>query len=97
MTDTITIDCGQRLSIDQAEALFSEAEKSVHHGGEITLDASAVQFCDTAGLQLLLSLQITLEKTGHRIHWHSLSDAVRETAGYLGLSRALHITDNTEH
>ncbi|MBT10901.1 MAG: hypothetical protein CMI02_02560 [Oceanospirillaceae bacterium] len=63
MTDTITIDCGQRLSIDQAEALFSEAEKSVHHGGEITLDASAVQFCDTAGLQLLLSLQITLEKT----------------------------------
>ncbi|MAK90685.1 MAG: hypothetical protein CMI08_08290 [Oceanospirillaceae bacterium] len=96
MTDTITINCGERLSIDQVEALFAETEKSVIQGGEIQIDASKVQFCDTAGLQLLLSLQTTLDKTGHRIHWQGYSDVLVETAGYLGLTQALHLS-NTEH
>ena len=46
--------------------------------------------------QLLLSLQTTLDKTGHRIHWQGYSDVLVETAGYLGLTQALHLS-NTEH
>jgi len=91
MSDSITIDCGERLSIDQVESLYVEMEKSIQQGAEILLDAGRVQFCDTAGLQLLLSLQATLEKTGHRIHWDKVADNISETAGYLGLKQALHL------
>lgn len=97
MTDSITIDCGERLSIDRVEALFTEMEAAIRHGGQITLDATHVQFCDTAGLQLLLSLQTTLEQTGHEIAWLGFTDVVSETAGYLGLNNVLHLSEITKH
>ncbi|UXD88236.1 STAS domain-containing protein [Thalassolituus hydrocarboniclasticus] len=93
MTDSVTIDCGERLSIEQVEKLYASAEQALATAGDISLIAGQVQYCDTAGLQLVLSLQRTLEKTGHRIHWQSVSDSVREISAYLGLTSELNLSE----
>ena len=49
MTDTSPINCGNRLSIDQTEALLEKLEAAVQAGGDVVLDGSEVQYSDTAG------------------------------------------------
>ena len=93
MTDNVIIDCGERLSIEQVEKLYASAEQVLATAGDISLVAGQVQYCDSAGLQLVLALQKTLEKTGHRIYWQSVSDSVREISGYLGLTQALNLSE----
>lgn len=93
MTDNAMIECGERLSIEHVEMLYANAEQALATAGNITLIADRVQYCDTAGLQLLLTLQKTLEKTGHKIHWQSVSETVREVSAYLGLTDALNLPD----
>lgn len=97
MTDSITIDFGERLSIERAEALYAQIERSLQQSssknGDICLDGRQVQFCDTAGLQLLLALQKTLQKTGLTLSWRGYSPVLYETAGYLGLSSVLTLTE----
>lgn len=95
MSEAITIHCGERLSIEQVEALLPQLEESLHASGGVILDGADVQYCDTAGLQLLLSLQKTLSQTGHAVQWSNTSDVLLETAGYLGLRAALHLPEST--
>ena len=70
MTDTSPVNCGNRLSIDQAEALLEKLEAAVQAGGDVVLDGSEVQYSDTAGYQLLISLRKTLETTGTVSYTH---------------------------
>ena len=93
MTDITAVECGNRLSIDQVEGLYQKLEGALLSGGDLTLDAGAVHFCDTAGLQMILSLRKTLSATGNDIVWSAVSDVVKETAGYLGLRRSLNLPD----
>ncbi|MCT7357467.1 MAG: hypothetical protein COB09_13350 [Thalassobium sp.] len=93
MTDNVMIDCGERLSIEQVETLYANAEQALATAGDISLVAGQVQYCDTAGLQLLLALQKTLEKTGHNLHWQSVSESVREISAYLGLTNELNLSE----
>ncbi len=93
MTDNVMIDCGERLSIEQVETLYANAEQALATAGDISLIAGQVQYCDTAGLQLLLALQKTLEKTGHNLHWQSVSESVREISAYLGLTNELNLSE----
>lgn len=93
MTDNVMIDCGERLSIEQVETLYANAEQALATAGDISLAAGQVQYCDTAGLQLLLALQKTLEKTGHNLHWQGVSESVREISAYLGLTNELNLSE----
>lgn len=93
MTDNVMIDCGERLSIEQVETLYANAEQALATAGDISLVAGQVQYCDTAGLQLLLALQKTLEKTGNNLHWQSVSESVREISAYLGLTNELNLSE----
>lgn len=93
MTDNVMIDCGERLSIEQVETLYANAEQALATAGDISLVAGQVQYCDTAGLQLLLALQKMLEKTGHNLHWQSVSESVREISAYLGLTNELNLSE----
>jgi len=54
-----------------------------------TVDASGVTQIDTAGLQLLLALLLSLHRAGRPWSWVGVSDAVRQTAQRLGLSDML--------
>lgn len=91
MADKTTIDCGTRLSIDQVEGLYQSFEAALLTGAVLSLEASNVQFCDTAGLQMIISLKKSLAQTGHDITWGGVSDNLKETAGYLGLSEPLNL------
>ena len=89
MSDRINISCGERLSIEHVERLYGEMENALTSDADVELDASKVNYCDTAGLQLLVSLRRELQKTGHDIHWSGSSNSLSETAGYLGLCSSL--------
>lgn len=89
MSDSQRIVCGERLSIDQIEALYAEMEQALSQGGDIELDIDQVIYADTAGLQLLLVLSQALEKTGNQVVWLGESEALANCGRYLGLSAAL--------
>ena len=89
MSDRFNIDCGERLSIEHVERLYSEMESALTSEADVELNAADVNYCDTAGLQLIVSLRRELQKTGHDIHWLGSSDILTETAGYLGLCSSL--------
>jgi ABC-type transporter Mla MlaB component len=89
MSERIRIHCGERLSIEHVEALYSEMESALSSEADVELDGGDVHYCDTAGLQLLVSLRRELQKTSHDVHWLASSDTLRETSGYLGLCSSL--------
>ncbi|WP_300424663.1 STAS domain-containing protein [uncultured Thalassolituus sp.] len=93
MTEAATIHCGNRLSIDQVEGLYQKLEAAVLSGGDLTLDAGDVHFCDTAGLQMILSLRKTLAGTGNDISWSAVTDVLKDTAGYLGIRKSLNLPE----
>lgn len=91
--ERISINCGERLSIEHVERLYSEMEQALASGADVELEASQVHYCDTAGLQLVVVLRRALQKTGHDILWQGSSDNLLETAGYLGLHTSLGLSD----
>lgn len=93
MSDSCPISCGSRLSIDQAESLYERFEAAVLAGGDVVLDAGEVEYSDTAGYQLIISLNKTLATTGHTVKWQEVSDNIREITGYLGLKQVLNLPE----
>jgi anti-anti-sigma regulatory factor len=85
MNQTLRIQCGERLSIERVESLYTEMELAVREARDVELLASQVQFCDTAGLQLVLGLQQSLQKQGLHIRWQAPSEVIYETSALLGL------------
>lgn len=88
------ISCGERLSIDKVEGLYSEMEAAIAKGEDIQLNAAEIAYCDSAGLQLVIALQQTLSTTNHHVHWQDPSEVLITTADYLGLRETLHIPSN---
>ena len=85
MSEVVSVDCGVRLSIDQVDQLYTACESAIASGCHIHFDASHVEYCDTAGLQLVLSLQNTLMARDCEFHWQSPTEVLIQTAKYLGL------------
>lgn len=90
------IPCGDRLSIDRVEALHEQILAALDSVDSIEIDASQVQYADTAGLQLLLTLQNSLQASGKGLHWQGASDAVIECAELLGLHTLLQLSQTQE-
>lgn len=93
MTQVHTLQCGERLSIDQVERLHTEIEEALRDGQGIELNAHQVQFCDTAGLQMLLALKRQMAETETTLGWVSVSPSVVQTAELLGLKQLLEMPD----
>ena len=96
MSQSVTIECGARLSIERVEALHQEMEEAVRSAHDIELKADEVQYCDTAGLQLLLALFKAVAGAGHEVHWAGVSDVLRDTSGILGLTGALNLEGGSD-
>ena len=60
-------------------------DEQIAIGADITLSASTLQKIDTAGVQLIYSLQKSLQKTGQIILWQSESKLINDAANLLGL------------
>lgn len=89
MSQTVTIQCGERLSIERVESLYSEMEAAIREASDIELAAGQVQFCDTAGLQLILGLYTSLERNGQHLRWTDPAEVIYETSALLGLQDRL--------
>lgn len=78
-----------QCTLRECIALKSSLAEALALGGDLTLDGSAVQRIDTAGLQLLLAMQRQLQTEHRALQWTAASSELREVAGQLGLADTL--------
>ena len=77
------------MSIVQAAGLHGSLLARLAHGGPIEIDGTRVEEIDTAILQLLTSLWRTGQERGFNCSWTGASDALRRTAGLIGVAEML--------
>ncbi len=85
------VECGERMTIEQVESLYSQLEIALLEHDQIELIADRVQQCDTASLQLILNLLRISKQQGHTVKWIKPSPAVINVAELLGLSEPLEL------
>jgi len=84
LTVTLPVDC-RLAGLDDLVGPLQEAAGRARS----TLDGSAVERIDTAGLQLLLAYRRAAAAQGHDTQWAGASDSLNEAADLLGLSSDL--------
>lgn len=94
MAEGQPIECGERMTIEQVESLYSQLESALLEHDNIDLIADRVQFCDTASLQLIVNLLKTSKEQGHTVRWVKPSAAIINVAELLGLTKSLELTQH---
>jgi ABC-type transporter Mla MlaB component len=74
-----------------ADALKSELGRLLQRSEPVTLDVSAVQRIDTAGLQLLAAFVRDRRTAGRTVAWRGRASALETAAGLLGLRDMLEL------
>lgn len=77
--------CEGNLDIRSVEELRTLLSEWFDRNGQLTLDLSAVESCDTAGLQLLYSARKQIARYSKQMELHALSAAIEKTALALGI------------
>jgi len=86
MKTTNAIALSGDFSIVDAAALREQLREALNLGpGDLALDLSGVESCDSAGVQLLLSLRRSLAARGDALHIARPADSVRHALATLGL------------
>ncbi|HUA25472.1 MAG TPA: STAS domain-containing protein [Steroidobacteraceae bacterium] len=75
----------------EADALKSELGRRLQRSEPVTLDVSAVQRIDTAGLQLLAAFVRDRRTAGRAVAWRGRASALETAAGLLGLRDMLEL------
>jgi ABC-type transporter Mla MlaB component len=88
------IECGERMTIEQVESLYSQLESAALESDHIELIADRVQQCDTASLQLIVNLLRMSKQQGHTVTWLNPSPAIINVAQLLGLIEPLELTQH---
>lgn len=88
------IECGERMTIEQVESLYSQLESAALENDHIELIADHVQQCDTASLQLIVNLFRMSKQQGHTVKWLKPSPAIINVAKLLGLIEPLELTQH---
>jgi ABC-type transporter Mla MlaB component len=79
------IHLGAELGIRNVQKLHGLIAESLAQGFDPRIDAGELQKIDSAGLQMIYSLRMTLEKTGQSIVWSPGSGLIDQRASELGL------------
>ena len=79
------IHLGAELGIRNVQKLHALIAESLDQGLDPRIDAGELQKIDSAGLQMIYSLRMTLEKTGQSIVWSRSSALIDQRAAELGL------------
>ena len=74
-----------RADMAATMALAAELREKI----DMTIDGAAVSMCGAAMAQLLLVLDKTLREAGDNLHWHAMSEAMRNDLMILGLTEWL--------
>ncbi|PIE41571.1 MAG: hypothetical protein CSA49_02725 [Gammaproteobacteria bacterium] len=89
MSDLNVIELPDVVDISKAEILYELFKESFDKGEVLQLDASQVTRIDTAGLQLLYSLQESLKRRHGSVKISKPSDAFMQCAQLVGFEKAL--------
>jgi phospholipid transport system transporter-binding protein len=81
-----------RLTIAQAAGLQRTLLERLEQGEAIVIDGTQVEEIDTAILQLLTSLWRTGMERGIPCTWYGASDALRQSAGLIGVADMLQLS-----
>jgi ABC-type transporter Mla MlaB component len=94
MAEGKQVECGERMTIEQVESLYSQLEAAVLDNDYIELIADRVQQCDTASLQLIVNLLRLSKQQGNTVKWIKPSAAILNVAKLLGLTESLELTQH---
>lgn len=78
-------------TVAEADALKSELARRLDEPETVTVDVTALQRIDTAGLQLLAAFVRDRRTAGRTIAWRGRAAALEAAAGLLGLERMLEL------
>lgn len=81
-----------RMSIAQAAGLHRTLLARLERGEAVVIDGTQVEEIDTAILQLLTCLWRTGKERGIVCTWHGASDALRQSAGLIGVADMLQLS-----
>ena len=84
---TLAAEC----TVAEADALKSELAGRLDEPGPVTVDVSALQRIDTAGLQLLAAFVRDRRTAGRAVEWRGQAPALQAAAGLLGLTDMLEL------
>ena len=79
-------------TVADASTLKAGLARLLDDSGVVTLDVSAVQRIDTAGLQVLATFVRERESRGRQVEWHGTAPALSAAAKLLGLSSLLKLS-----
>ena len=79
-------------TVADASTLKSGLAKLLDDTGVVTLDVSAVQRIDTAGLQVIATFVRERESLGRQVEWRGTTPALTAAAKLLGLSSFLKLS-----
>jgi anti-anti-sigma regulatory factor len=80
-------------TVAEADTLKSELAHRLGESGTITIDVTALQRIDTAGLQLLAAFVRDRRTVGRTVAWRGRAPALEAAAGLLGLNGMLELAD----
>ena len=81
------------LVISGASALQDSLREAAENGGAVVLDGSGIAQVDTAALQILSAFVRDAGSLGFTVEWKAASEAMRLSAGLLGLTEALSLPE----
>lgn len=84
---TLAAEC----TVAEADALQAELARRLDEPGGVTVDVSALQRIDTAGLQLLAAFVRDRRTAGRAVEWRGRAAALDTAASLLGLSDMLEL------
>jgi ABC-type transporter Mla MlaB component len=79
-------------TVADASSLKAGLAKLLDESGIVTLDVSAVQRIDTAGLQVIAAFVRERESQGRQVEWRGSAPALTAAAKLLGLSSFLKLS-----
>ena len=85
-TKSNTLNIGERLTINQVSELRDEIIKLLSEEKKLKLDLKDVTECDTAGVQMLVSLKVYGNQHRNKISITNETETVINEAGALGFS-----------
>lgn len=85
MSNAVTVDLPENLTIANAESLYSELDQYINGSKDVVFSANDVARADTAGLQLIYVFMKTLKEREAEVSWSSPSSALIEASEQLGL------------
>ncbi len=87
--DSGTFSVAAECTVADANTLKTGLAKLLDSAAAVTLDISAVQRIDTAGLQVIAAFVRERESHGRQVQWHGDAPALTAAAQLLGLNALL--------